>query len=160
MKPPRPEYPRPQFARPTLSQPDWLCLNGEWQFEIDQQDNGLERGLLDRNLNSRIMVPFCPESILSGIEHTSFMEAVWYRRLVDLPKRWKNKRILLNFQAVDHDATVWVNKQKVGRHRGGFTPFTCELNDLASAGETIDIVVRARDDHQQPQARGKQSQRA
>ena len=54
---PRPEYPRPQFVRP-----DWLCLNGEWQFEIDQADSGLERGLLSADLNDTIIVPFCPES--------------------------------------------------------------------------------------------------
>ncbi|MBW2282915.1 MAG: hypothetical protein JRG82_19495, partial [Deltaproteobacteria bacterium] len=54
---PRPEYPRPQFARER-----WLCLNGEWQFEIDAADSGLERGLLERPLAGSITVPFCPES--------------------------------------------------------------------------------------------------
>jgi len=68
---PRPEYPRPQFVRS-----DWLCLNGEWEFEIDNGDSGLERGLCDRPLTGKINVPFCPESILSGIHHEDFMEAV------------------------------------------------------------------------------------
>ena len=49
----RNEYPRPQFARN-----DWVCLNGEWEFEIDQGDSGLERGLLKRNLNEKINIPF------------------------------------------------------------------------------------------------------
>ena len=53
---PRAEYPRPQLVRD-----DWLCLNGEWQFEIDQGDSGLERGLKDRDLADRIIVPFCPQ---------------------------------------------------------------------------------------------------
>ena len=52
---PRHEYPRPQFVRP-----DWLCLNGPWQFEVDHGDSGRERGLLDRALTSHITVPFCP----------------------------------------------------------------------------------------------------
>ena len=65
---PRPEYPRPQFARA-----DWLCLNGEWQFETDPGDSGLERGLLERELSGRILVPFCPESTLSGIHQLDFM---------------------------------------------------------------------------------------
>src|ERR1700687_198962 len=116
---PRPEYSRPQFVRP-----DWLCLNGEWQFEIDQGDSGLERGLLVRELKDRITVPFCPESPLSGIHNTDFLNAVWYRRTVALPAIWAGRRVLLHFQAVDYDATVWVNGHEVGRHRGGFTPFT------------------------------------
>ena len=151
---PRAEYPRPQFVRA-----DWLCLNGAWQFEIDQADSGLERGLLTRDLNGTITVPFCPESSLSGVENRDFLNAVWYRRTVTLPVAWLGRRVLLHFQAVDYDTTVWVNGAEVGRHRGGFTPFSCELHDVAEPGETITIVVRARDDHRSPQPRGKQSQR-
>jgi beta-galactosidase/beta-glucuronidase len=149
---PRPEYPRPQFARA-----EWLCLNGEWQFEIDQGDSGLERGLCDRPLAGRILVPFCPESSLSGVENTDFLNAVWYRRQATLPPEWAGMTALLHFQAVDYDATVWVNGVEVGRHRGGSTPFTCNLEGLARAGEQITIVVRARDGHSSPQPRGKQS---
>jgi beta-galactosidase/beta-glucuronidase len=151
MKTPRPEYPRPQFVRP-----DWLCLNGEWQFEIDAGDSGLERGLRERELQGKIMVPFCPESKLSGVGNTDFMPAVWYRREVAIPKLWKDRRVLLHFQAVDYDATVWVNGKEVGRHRGGFTPFTCNLNGVVKAGQKAVIVVRARDYHDRPQPRGKQ----
>src|SRR3712207_1429170 len=74
---PRPEHPRPQFVRD-----DWLTLNGPWEFEIDRADSGLERGLLDRPLADRILVPFAPESAASGIGDTDFLEAVWYRRTV------------------------------------------------------------------------------
>jgi beta-galactosidase/beta-glucuronidase len=153
MSMPRPEYPRPQFVRA-----DWLCLNGEWQFEIDPGDSGLERGLLQRELQQRIDVPFCPESPLSGIGNTDFMHAVWYRRGVVLPTDWAGRRVLLHLQAVDYDATVWVNGKEVGRHRGGFTTFTCDLHGIASPGETITIVVRARDDYRVPQPRGKQAE--
>lgn len=148
---PRPEHPRPQFVRP-----DWLCLNGEWQFEVDPHDRGLERGLLGRDLRGRITVPFCPESPLSGVHHTDFMPAVWYRRTATVPAPWDGRRVLLHIQAVDHDATVWVDGVEVGRHRGGFTPFTCELPGVRG-GQPITIVVRARDDHRAAQPRGKQS---
>ena len=152
MNVPRSEYPRPQCVRD-----QWLCLNGPWQFEIDGGDSGLERGLLERELAREITVPFCPESKLSGVEHTDFMLAVWYRRQVRVPQAWRGRRVLLHFQAVDHDATVWADGREVGRHRGGQTPFTCDLGDVG--GREVTIVVRARDDWRGPQARGKQSQR-
>ncbi|GAA1687537.1 glycoside hydrolase family 2 [Nonomuraea maheshkhaliensis] len=151
---PRPEYPRPQMVRP-----DWLTLNGPWQFEIDASDSGLERGLRERELAGTITVPFAPESELSGLGHTDFMEAVWYRRTVTIPAAWTGRRTLLHFGAVDHDATVWVNGVEVARHRGGFSPFTADLSAAARPGEQATIVVRARDSRHGPQARGKQSAR-
>ncbi len=149
---PRSEYPRPQFVRD-----DWLCLNGEWGFEIDRGDSGIHRGLLERELSGRITVPFCPESKLSGIEDHDYYNAVWYRHVATIPAEWAGKRVLLHFQAVDYDSTVWVNGVEVGRHRGGFSPFSCDLSGLAVAGDEITIVLRARDDGQTPQPRGKQA---
>ncbi len=149
---PRAEYPRPQFVRP-----DWLNLNGSWQFEFDPGDSGLERGLVQRELSGTILVPFCLESALSGLGHTDFMTAVWYRRQVTLPASWAGRQALLHFQAIDYDATIWVNGTEVTRHRGGFTPITISLKGIASPGESITIVVRARDDARAPKPRGKQS---
>jgi beta-galactosidase/beta-glucuronidase len=148
---PRPEHPRPQFVRS-----QWLCLNGPWQFEIDTADDGLTRGLCERDLARTILVPFCPESSLSGIGCTDFMNAVWYRRTVTVPREWAGRRVLLHFQAADYETTVWAGGVEVGRHVGGFTPFTCDLGDVARPGEALTIVVRARDDHRQLKAKGKQ----
>ena len=148
---PRAEYPRPQFVRA-----DWLCLNGEWEFEIDQGDSGLERGLLERSLAQKIIVPFCPESALSGIENTDFLISVWYRKRVTLPEAWTGRNLLLHFQAVDYDATVWVDGVEVKRHRGGFSPFACELG-RCEAGRELEIVLRARDTKRDSQPRGKQT---
>lgn len=150
---PRPEYPRPQFVRD-----GWLCLNGEWQFEVDQGGSGLERGLLQRPFSGKIIVPFCPESTLSGIGCTDFLNAVWYRKELVIPHQWAGKNVLLHFQAVDYDTTVWVNDVQVKRHRGGFTPFICNLKGIVQPGEPATIVVRARDNNRDPQPRGKQSQ--
>ncbi len=148
---PRPEYPRPQFVRN-----EWACLNGIWDFEIDHMDTGLDRGLLHRPLSSRIIVPFCPESVLSGVGHTDFMRAVWYRRRIVIPAAWHGRRILLHFQACDYDTTVWADGIEMIRHRGGFTPFTADLG-VRMGGTSVDITVRARDTHENPQPRGKQS---
>ena len=149
---PRPEYPRPQFVRP-----EWLCLNGEWQFEIDPGDSGIHRGLRDRGLASRITVPFCPESRLSGVEHTDYLNAVWYRREIAIPAAWNTPRLRLHFQACDYDTTVWVNGVEVVRHRGGFTPFAAEIGALARPGGQAVVVVRARDDNRSAKPGGKQS---
>lgn len=156
---PRSEYPRPQFVRE-----QWLCLNGEWQFEIDAGDSGEKRGLKTRKLKDKIIVPFCPESELSGIGNTDFMPAVWYRRRVTIPSAWQGQNVLLHFQACDYDTTVWIELPdgtcpEVVRHRGGFTPFSANLEGIARAGDTITIIVLARDYPQPPQPRGKQSQR-
>src|SRR5450759_949587 len=142
---PRAEYPRPTFVRS-----DWLNLNGQWAFEIDAGDSGVERGLVQRELKDTILVPYCPESTLSGLGYTDFMNAVWYRRKVTIPASWAGRHPLLHFQAVDYDATIWVNGAEVGRHRGGFTPITVDLKGIAHAGKPITIVVRARDDHRAP----------
>ncbi|MFC0624554.1 glycoside hydrolase family 2 protein [Kribbella deserti] len=151
---PRPEHPRPQFVRPS-----WLNLNGEWQFELDRSDSGLERGVAERELLTTITVPFAPESEMSGIGNTDFLEAVWYRRTVQLPAEWAGNHVLLHFQAVDQDATVWVNGVEVVRHRGGFTPFSADLHGVAGPGDEAVIVVRARDTRHGAQARGKQAVR-
>ncbi|MBC8010307.1 MAG: hypothetical protein H7067_09430 [Burkholderiales bacterium] len=94
---PRSEYPRPQYRRR-----DWLCLNGRWEFEIDQGDSGEERGLVGRALKREIVVPFCPESKLSGVAEADFLNAVWYRREVEAPSEWGARRLRLHFGAVDY----------------------------------------------------------
>ena len=146
----RGEYPRPQFVRK-----DWLCLNGEWGFEIDHGDSGAVRGMKEAKLKDKITVPFCPESPLSGIGNLDFMNAVWYRREVDIPAGWAGKRILLHFQAADYDTTVWVNGKEVMRHRGGYTSFTCDLG--CEVGSKATVVVRCRDLKGKMKPQGKQS---
>ena len=148
---PRSEYPRPQFKRD-----EWLCLNGEWEFEIDAGDSGEDRGILERPLNSKIIIPFCPESKLSGLNYTDFMNAVWYRRKVEIPANWNHKKLLLHFQACDYDTTVWINNQKVGFHRGGQTPFSFEISRFLQGKQEITIIVRARDYNNEYKPSGKQ----
>ena len=151
---PRPEYPRPQLVRA-----GWMNLNGTWQFEIDHGDSGRKRGLVEKEpLDGSILVPFCPESALSGVGNKDFMRAVWYRRTVTLPEEAKGKRVLLHFGAVDYAAEVWVNGRSVGTHKGGYTPFVFDVTDALIEGENA-IVVCAQDDTRSGhQPSGKQSQ--
>ncbi len=138
---PRPEYPRPQMVRA-----DWLNLNGLWEFEMDPGRSGEERGLhCDETYTRTITVPFPPESELSGIGHKDFMPCVWYRRSFQVPEEWDDKRVLLHCGAVDYEATVWINGQSVGSHRGGYSPFCFDISDHLKPGENT-IAVRAVDD--------------
>jgi len=152
MEPVRPEYPRPQLVRDV-----WLNLNGTWGFEFDPGRSGAQRGLpgADR-LRGEIVVPFCPESTLSGIGDVDFHPGVWYKRRFRVPQDWEGQRILLHLGAVDHDATVWVNGQPAGTHRGGYTPFSFDITDLLTRGDNT-LTVYAEDDTRSPLvAAGKQ----
>lgn len=151
---PRPEHPRPQFMRQS-----WLNLNGEWQFEFDASRSGKERGLQkpEAKLGHTIIVPFCPESKLSGIGHTDFIPAVWYKRSFVLPTEWQSGEVLLHFGAVDYEAEVWVNDVWIGRHRGGYSSFSFPVRHALREGGNI-VTVYAEDDVRSgKQPRGKQS---
>jgi beta-galactosidase/beta-glucuronidase len=93
-----------------MFRPDWLNLNGTWQFEMDPGRSGRDRRLPQADhLRGEILVPFCPESALSGIGNTEYMVHTWYRREFDVPPALRGGRLLLHFGAVDWHARVWVN---------------------------------------------------
>lgn len=151
---PRPEHPRPDFKRSA-----WQSLNGEWQFAIDTQKSGREKGWQTGvHLPMRIIVPFCPQSSLSGIANADFLEAVWYRRLFKVGNYARGRRVMLHFGAVDYAASVWVNGKQVARHFGGYTPFSTDITDVIDPYDENELVVYAVDDERSSvQPSGKQS---
>ncbi len=140
-EPPRPEHPRPDAYRT-----NWATLNGEWQFEMDEQGDGEARGLTSgKDLTSKITVPFCPESKLSGIAHYGLMKNVWYRRQFEVPAAMRSRRVLLHFGGVDYQTWVWVNGQLAGTHVGGNVSFSFDITPFLRDGSN-ELVVRAFDD--------------
>jgi beta-galactosidase/beta-glucuronidase len=140
---PRSEHPRPDAFRD-----NWVTLNGPWQFEIDRKGDGEARGLISgKNLDSKIVVPFCPESKLSGLGlgNTEYFKNVWYRRMVDLPEQMKGKRILLHFGGVDYKTWVYVNGKLAGTHIGEDAGFCFEITPFLKEGSN-ELVVRVFDD--------------
>lgn len=140
---PRPEHPRPDAVREC-----WMTLNGEWQFEIDSKGDGDARGLVSgKDLASKITVPFCPESKLSGLAlgNSEYMTNLWYRRTFELPAAMKGKRILLHFGGVDYRCWVYVNGQLVGTHVGENAAFSFEVTAVLNAGAN-EVVVKVFDD--------------
>ncbi len=142
----RTEHPKPQFMRE-----NWRCLNGDWQFEIDRGVSGKERGLYkpDAVLSKVINVPFCPESRLSGIGHTDFMNSVWYKRTVDISEEELSGRVIIHFGAVDFEAHLYVNGVHVGEHIGGYVSFSFDITDYLTEGTNV-ITLNALDDTRNP----------
>lgn len=138
---PRKEYPRPQFERE-----NWLNLNGEWAFEMDNGRSGEARGLYQEGaaLADKILVPFCPESELSGIGHKDFMYGVWYKRTVSLTEAQLSGRAVLHFGAVDYHCKAYVNGVLAGEHKGGYVSFAFDVTALLRPGAN-EITVYAED---------------
>lgn len=153
---PRPEYPRMQFRR----EDSWLNLNGEWRCRFDFGKTGVERNWQEKTdaYDRTILVPFCPESTLSGIGYTDFIESIFYARRFTIPAEWAGKTVLLHFGAVDYAATVWIDGREAGRHQGGSASFTFDITAFARPGVEQTVVVHALDELRSGcQGGGKQS---
>lgn len=153
---PRPEHPNPQLRRD-----DWLNLNGTWSFAFDFGRSGREAGLpRSTGFDRSIVVPFCPESSLSGVGHTDFIPAMWYHRTIRMPQGWAGRRILLHFGGVDYQSEVYVDGRSVGLNFGGGVGFVCDITDHLRPGRDHHLVVRVHDDVRSGhQPAGKQSAR-
>src|SRR5262249_6063179 len=111
-----------------------------------------------KQFDGKILVPFPVESALSGVMQRVYeTNRLWYGRVFTVPSKWKGKRVLLNFGAVDWEATVWVNGKKVGEHQGGYDAFTFDSTDALKAKSDNEIVVSVWDPSDAgPEPRGKQ----
>ena len=144
------EYPRPQMRRNS-----YLNLNGRWEYAITDSDES------PRHWDGTILVPFSPESALSGVGRSLQPgQTLWYRREVILPQGFipADGRLLLHFGAVDQEAAVYWNGRLLGRHMGGYNAFTLDATD--ALGPRNSLVVRVHDDTDASfHSRGKQKTR-
>ena len=120
------DYPRPQMVRK-----EWLCLNGDWEFE---------------HCGSRtsIRVPYCPESLLSGYHgEIRYGKDMLYRRTFSIPQTWHGKHVLLHFGAVSRHAEIFLNQALICSHDNGYLPFTVDVTEhlLPEKNELILRVV-------------------
>ena len=147
------KHPNPQFARE-----NFLLLDGEWEFEIDNVPTVFywqPEIWKKESLPGRIRVPYPVESSLSGVNDKEFNLRLWYRKTFFLSKKFE--RVLLKFGAVDYEAEVWVNKRKAFSHRGGYVPFGADITSFVREGEN-EVFVCVRDDCTDPRVpSGKQS---
>ena len=149
----RAEHPNPQWERET-----WKNLNGPWEFEFDFGCSAVERRLWEKKRFDReILVPFCPESRLSGIGYTDFINGVAYRKNFELSQEELSGRVLLHFGAVDYKASVYVNGTLVGSHKGGYTSFCFDITKHVAPGPNTLFVAVKDDVRSSLQPKGKQA---
>ena len=152
---PRNEHPNPNFKRA-----NYEILNGEWEFEFDFGNSGVNREMFknDSVFSKKITVPFCVESELSGIGYKDFIPAVWYRKKINITKEQLENRVFIIFGAVDFHAKLYVNEVEAGEHFGGYTSFRIELTKYLKEGENTLTLYVEDDTLSFMQARGKQSE--
>jgi len=140
------ETPLSEYPRPQLERDNWLCLNGKWDYiggKTAPDALHPQTAASFNGVKEKILVPYCPESYLSGIQRAQEIN-MWYRRTFEVPAGWKGKHVILNFGAVDHDATVFVNGKKAGTHSGGYDSFSFDITAFLTKG-TNTLTIAAHD---------------
>lgn len=142
------EYPRPQLKRA-----DWMNMNGLWKYAITGRED-----TCPQTFEGDILVPFCVESSLSGVERkVTEKDKIWYETSFTVPPAWKQKNVILHFAASDYLTAIWVNNKLVGSHKGGFDAFSFDVTSYLKKAGRQKLVVSVWDPtDMESQARGKQ----
>ena len=148
-----PDDPLPAYPRPSMKRKEWKSLNGRWHFTKTGKDDPRPA-----RYEREIIVPFPVESALSGIGDSIKPTAkIWYKRTFFIPEEWSGKLVLLNIGASDWETTVFINGIEIGKHRGGYTPFSFDISPYLSERGVQEVVLSVwdpTDGYHQP--RGKQ----
>lgn len=125
------EYPRPQLQRDSF-----ICLNGKWSY-------GINKSKTQADYDGDIIVPFSPESVLSGVNKTiDIDEYLHYKRMFVIPQGFNKGKVLLNFGAVDMFCQVSVNGKTVGEHDNGYLPFSFDITKYLIEGQNqLEVTV-------------------
>lgn len=129
------EYPRPQFARDS-----YFTLNGKWDYAILRKSEKF-----DGNYQGKILVPFSPECLLSGLPEGTVVtpdDVLYYHRAFNLPTNFVKAHTFIHFDAVDMMCKVFVNGVAIGEHSGGYMPFTLDATGAVKDGaNSIEVIV-------------------
>jgi len=134
-----------------MKRQEWLCLNGIWEYAI-REDAEMEPSKYD----GEIIVPFSPESLLSGVRRQLLPgQMLWYRKIIEFENS-NGRRILLHFGAVDQYCIIFLNGIRVGEHNGGYWPFFFDITELVRQGDNTLVICVSDDSDTGNQAYGKQ----
>lgn len=131
--------PWPQYPRPQRQREKWQNLNGIWAYENATSLDALDNPPFNQTLSKPILVPSCIESGLSGVQGR-FALYSWYSTSFEVPSDWSGQQVLLNFGAVDYEATVFVNGHNATFHRGGYFSFEVDITDYLNGGNNELLV--------------------
>jgi len=147
-----PDRPWPEYPRPDMQRDEWLNINGLWQYAVTPKGSEPEQW------EGKILVPYPVESALSGVKRRiGSDESLWYKTDFRLPPGWKDKRILLHFEASDWETRVYIDGKAIGSHRGGYDPFCFDVSDYVKPGKKHELRVSVWDPGSEgTQPRGKQ----
>lgn len=148
---PLPEHPRPDFERP-----NWINLNGKWSFEFDSLDAGLAANWQEGKsvFSKQINVPFPWGSPLSGVKDEA--DIAWYKKIITVPKSWEKQRTFITVGASDWETSIWLDGKLLGKHQGGYTPFSFELTSYVKFDQAQSLVIRVDDKRRDFTLYGKQ----
>jgi beta-galactosidase/beta-glucuronidase len=132
-----------------MEREDWVNLNGEWTYKIIMRppyfasygDYSAEEK--SAGFDNKILVPYPPESKLSGVEEKDIISCIFYHRVLDIPAHYTGKQILLHFGAVFYHAEIFIDGKPVDFHDGGSSSFTVDISAVVKAGQTHNLVVKA-----------------
>ncbi|OOQ87053.1 hydrolase [Penicillium brasilianum] len=136
---PWPEYPRPQMQRS-----QWQNLNGIWQYRNASSLAEAQNPPFGQELGQEVLIPSCLESGISGIQGNYHLYS-WFSNSFEIPSDWNGQQILLNFGAVDYEATVFINGQQAGFNRGGYFRFTVDVTQFVKPGQQNELLVFVHD---------------
>ena len=139
----QPQIPWNEYPRPQLRRDSFFCLNGLWRFAVNGEDRG------------DILVPYPPESKLSGGFQLQPGDQMTYEREFTLPNGFRRDRVLLHFGAVDQECTVYLNDVELGSHVGGYLPFSFDVTDHLQETNTLRIIAFDPLDHDLPYGKQK-----
>ena len=142
---PLPEHPRPDFQREM-----WENLNGQWDFKFDPNNIGEKEKWQEQKVkfDKKITVPFPWGSKLSGVNDEA--NIAWYNRKINVSKKWKGKKTFITIGASDWETTVWIDGNLLGKHQGGYVPFSFDLTPYIKYGENQNITLRVDDNAGDP----------
>ncbi|KAK7732508.1 hypothetical protein SLS53_008393 [Cytospora paraplurivora] len=133
---PWPEHPRPQLQREK-----WISLNGIWTYQsAGNATNVTEDDIPKAPLKHETLIPSCIESAISGLQELN-TTSMWFATTFEVPSNWRDRNVLVNFEAVDYESTIFVNGKQVSFHRGGYSRNTIDLTDVLRMNKRNELGI-------------------